>query len=86
MNFGIGVRILEQEVAEEAVKRYRLEKEIREIKRQTANRRGGVLVEQRPRHGPRFARKIDFETAMRQIEANGHPVTAARMRLARQEA
>jgi hypothetical protein len=79
----IGYFIVEQEIAEEAMERYRLEKQIREIKRQTANRRGGGLIEQRPRHGARFVRKVDFETAMRQIEKNGHPTTAARLRLAR---
>jgi hypothetical protein len=82
----IGYFIVEQEIAEEALKRHRLEQQIREVKRQTADRRaqlGGGLIEQRPRHGPRFVRKVDFEEAMRQIEANGHPRTAARLRLAR---
>jgi hypothetical protein len=82
----VGYFIVEQEIAEEAMERYRLEKQIREVKRHTANRRaqlGGGLIEQRPRHGARFVRKVDFETAMRQIEKNGHPTTAARLRLAR---
>jgi hypothetical protein len=86
MNIGfIGFRIVEQEVAEEAVRRHRLERQIREVRRQTAARRGGGLIEQRPGPGrPRFVRKVDFETAMRQLEKNGHPTTAARMRLARE--
>jgi hypothetical protein len=79
----IGFQILQLELAEEAVERYRLERQIADLKRKTAVLRStNRLVEQRPRHG-RF-RKITFEEAMGQLERNGHATTAARLRLARE--
>jgi hypothetical protein len=87
MNLGLGFHIVQLELAEEAMERARLERQIREVKRATAARRsqlGGGLIEQRPGPGrPHFARKIDFEEAMKRLEASGNSRTAARLRLAR---